>query len=140
MVNQASPKQVAVGDAMPERVVPKVVVSDFVKYAGAGGDFNPIHHDPAFAALAGQDSVFAMGMWQAGVLGTAAADWLGPENVRRFKCRFRERVWPGDQITCRGSVKAVREVNGERLADLDLVVERDGGAVAVEGEATFVVA
>lgn len=132
-------KEISVGDSMPERVVPKVVVSDFVKYAGAGGDFNPIHHDPSFAALAGQDSVFAMGMWQAGVVSVAAAEWLGPENVRRFKCRFRERVWPGDKLVCAGEVVAIREEGGERLADLELKVSRGEGQIAVEAEATFAI-
>lgn len=132
-------KEVSVGDAMPERVIPKVTVSDFVKYAGAGGDFNPIHHDPSFAALAGQDSVFAMGMWQAGVVSIAVAEWLGPENVRRFKCRFRERVWPGDELRCGGTVVAVREEDGEKLADLELRVTRGEGQVAVEAEASFAV-
>lgn len=132
--------KVARGDEMPERVIGKVTVSDIVRYAGAGGDFNPIHHDLEFAKLAGQENVFTMGMWQGGVLATAAADWLGPQNVRRYKCRFKERVWPGDKMICKGKVREVREEGGERLADLDLLVERGNGAVAVEGEATFVVA
>ena len=133
------PAQVDVGDEMLERVVSNVSVTDFVKYAGAGGDFNPIHHDPAFAKLAGQDSVFAMGMWQAGVLANAVADWLGPMNVRHFKCRFKERVWPGDTITCKGRVAEIREDEGEKLADVVLTVERGEGLVAVEGDATFVI-
>lgn len=139
MADKTQTRAVKVGDQMPERVVSNVAVSDFVKYAGAGGDFNPIHHDPAFAALAGQESVFAMGMWQAGVLGMAVADWLGAMNTRRFGTRFRERVWPGDEITCKGTVTAVREEAGERLADLELEVVRQNGSIAVQGWATYVV-
>lgn len=133
-------RTVGIGETMPRRVIRNVSVSDFVKYAGAGGDFNPIHHDPEFAASAGQESVFAMGMWQAGVLGVAAAEWLGPRNVRRFKCRFVARVWPGDELICTGKVVNLREVDGERLADLELSVTRGEGELAVEAEASFVVA
>lgn len=139
MATYTTPEKVEVGDEMPERVIEKVSVTDFVKYAGAGGDFNPIHHNPEFAKLAGQDSVFAMGMWQAGVVATAAADWLGPMNVRHFRCRFQERVWPGDKIVCKGKVTEVHEVEGEQVAEVDLIVERGGGEVAVRAEATFAI-
>jgi peroxisomal enoyl-CoA hydratase 2 len=81
---------------------------DIVKYAGASGDFNPIHTDEGYAQSTGAPTVFAMGMLPAGYLAHAAADWFGgSQNLRRFKVRFTTRVWPGDEIACTGRVVAI---------------------------------
>jgi acyl dehydratase len=130
---------VAVGDAMPTLVDEALTVTGIVRYQGASGDFNPIHHDPAFAEQAGFPQVFAVGMRQAGILGARAADWLGRGNVRRLRVRFREPAWPGDVLTYTGVITAKREVAGERLVDLELAATRQTGGVHVSGEATFVV-
>jgi acyl dehydratase len=114
-----------------------LTITDFVRYQGASGDMNPIHHDSAFAEGAGYPTPFAVGMLQAGVLATYATDWLGPENVRRFKVQFREQAWPGDQLTYRGVVAAKREEGGERLVDLELSAARQAGGTHLEGWATF---
>ena len=85
--------------ALEPRLVGPVTRADFVRYAGAGGDFNPLHHDDDYARGLGFPSVFAMGMWSAGLLGAYAADRLGIERVRQFAVRFRAPVWPGDELT-----------------------------------------
>jgi acyl dehydratase len=114
--------------------------TDFVRYQGASGDFNPIHHDEEFAASAGFPTVFSVGMLQAGILGTYCTAWLGAENVRRFAVQFREQVWPGDHLECSASVCRRYEDSGERRVDLDLLVTRtESGGDAVKGQATFVV-
>lgn len=115
--------------------------SMFVRYAGASGDFNPIHYDDEFAQKAGYPSVFSQGMHQAALLATYATDWLGPENVRRFQVRFREQVWPGDVLICRGVVTGVEErEGGELLATVELTCCHQDGRVAISGTADFVVA
>jgi acyl dehydratase len=113
--------------------------TDFVRYQGASGDFNPVHHDEVFATGAGYPSVFSVGMLQAGILATYATNWLGPENVRRFKVRFSEQVWPGDTLTCAGTVVKKYEEDGDRKVDLELTCTRQTGGAAIEGSATFVV-
>lgn len=81
---------------------------DIVRYAGASGDFNPIHIDEGYARSTGAPTVFAMGMLPAGYLAHAVSDWFGgPQHLRRFKVRFTTRVWPGDEIVCRGRVTSV---------------------------------
>jgi acyl dehydratase len=93
---------------------------DIVRYAGASGDFNPIHTDEGYARATGAPTVFAMGMLPAGYLAHAVSDWFGgPHHLRRFKVRFTTRVWPGDEIVCRGTVTSV-----------------DGGLVHVRVEAS----
>ena len=114
--------------------------TDFVRYQGASGDFNPIHHDEEFAKSAGFPTVFSVGMLQAGILATFATDWLGAENVRRFTVQFREQVWPGDTLVCSGEVVKRYEEDGERKVDLELSCDREGGGTAIRGSATFVVA
>jgi acyl dehydratase len=113
--------------------------TDFVRYQGASGDMNPIHHDETFARAAGYPAPLGVGMLPAGVLAAWAASWLGAENVRRIKVRWKEQVWPGDVLTFSGKVARRYEEGGERRVDLDLVCTRKDGGVAVVGWATFVV-
>lgn len=114
-----------------------VTRTDFVRYQGASGDMNPIHHDEEFARAAGFPTPFAVGMWQAGLVGTYATDWLGAENVRRFRIRFVEQVWPGDEVTL--TCEDVTEVrrNGVDELDLEFACTRQTGGRAVTVWATF---
>lgn len=130
-----SPTSWSVGDSLPAREYGPLTRTDFVRYQGASGDFNPIHHDEAFAKSAGFPTVFSVGMLQAGILAAYCTDEFGPENVRRFKVQFREQVWPDDVLTCRGTVVAVRD--GE--VDLELTVTRQTGGKAIAAEAAFAV-
>ncbi|MGZ4690398.1 MAG: MaoC/PaaZ C-terminal domain-containing protein [Acidimicrobiia bacterium] len=130
-----------VGTAPEPRTVGPLNRTDFVRYQGASGDFNPIHHDEEFAQAAGYPTVFSVGMLQAGILATFATDWLGADNVRRFGVQFREQVWPGDRLVCSGSVvERLDAHNGnERTVNLELTAERIGGGTAIKGWATFAV-
>jgi acyl dehydratase len=127
----------AIGSALPPRTFDALTRTDFVRYQGASGDFNPIHHDEEFAKAAGFPSVFSVGMLQAGVLATYCTDLLGPANVRRFKVQFREQVWPGDVLSASGVVTEVYEADEEPRIDVELTMTRAGGGVAIKGMATF---
>src|SRR5487761_1925294 len=94
-------------------VIGPISMTDIVRYQGASGDMNPIHHDEAFARKAGFTSPLALGMMQAGMLATWATDWLGAEHIRRFRVRFVEQVWPGDVLTCSGVVEREYDEAGE---------------------------
>lgn len=120
-------------------VVGPLTRTDFVRYQGASGDMNPIHHDEAFARAAGYPAVLGVGMFPAGVLAAWATSWLGPENVRRTKVRWKEQVWPGDVLTCSGKVARKYVEDGERRVDLELCCTRQDGGVVIAGWATFVV-
>lgn len=83
---------------------------DFVRYADASGDDNPIHQDEAYAQRSGAPTVFAMGMLPAGYLAHAVSDWFGgPQNLKRYKVRFTNRVWAGDELVCSGKVVAIED-------------------------------
>jgi acyl dehydratase len=116
-----------------------LTVTDFVRYQGASGDMNPAHHDTEFAQRAGFPTPFAVGMLQAGVLATYLTDLFGAAAVRRFKVQWKEQAWPGDVLTYRASVSAVREEGGQRFVDLEATVTRQTAGVHLQGWATFVV-
>lgn len=131
----------SVGDTAAPRDFGPLTRQMFVRYSGASGDLNPMHYDDEMARSAGNPSVFSQGMHQSALLATFATDWLGAENVRRFGVRFRELVWPGDVLTCTGTVTAVTTTDdGQALATVELVCTRQTGAVAIAGSADFVAA
>ena len=90
----------SVGDA-------PLTITDFVRYQGASGDMNPVHHDTEFAQRAGFPTPFAVGMRQAGVLATFMTDRFGASAVRRFKVQWKEQAWPGDVLTYAATVAGV---------------------------------
>jgi acyl dehydratase len=93
---------VTVGDRGPARRIGPITQTDIVRFAGAGGDFNPLHHDPSFAQAAGFRSVIAMGQLQAGILAAYLSDWLGVEHLRDYEVRFAAPVHLGDvlELSC----------------------------------------
>jgi acyl dehydratase len=127
-----------IGDRGPAFSVGPLTRTDFVRYAGASGDFNPIHHDEPFAIAAGLPSVMAHGMLSAGILASFVTHWFGAGSVRRYRSRFKERVWPGDVLKAAGSVHRVFETAAERRAELKLTLARADGAVVVSGTAEVV--
>ena len=78
-------------------------------------------------------------MFSAGLLGSYAADWLGPAALRRFGVRFVDVVWRGDSLTCAATVTRTYVKDGEQRVDLELSATRQTGAVAARGSATFTV-
>jgi acyl dehydratase len=121
------------GDALPEIRVEKLTRTDFVKYAGASGDFNPIHHDQTFAEASGNPTVFAMGMLNASILSRVVTTYAGRANVRRYKVRFATRAWPGDDVICRGRVTKKLEQGGEKLVEGELEAVNQKGETLISG-------
>ncbi len=128
---------IVVGATVAPLVDHPLTITDFVRYQGASGDFNPIHHDADFATKAGQPGPFAVGMRQAGVMAAYAVDWLGPENLRRFGVQFREQAWPGDVLTYSGTVTATQVHDDGTTVDVELLCTRESGGVHLRGWATF---
>lgn len=136
----SAPVALREGDEMPSEAIGPVTRTDFVRYAGAGGDFNPIHHDEPLAQSAGMPTVFGMGMLHAGILGNRLARWVGPDNLRTFAARFTGQVWPGDELTLSGHVAAIEEHDGAPLAEIVLSVATQRGDEVLRGRATALVA
>jgi acyl dehydratase len=125
--------QLGVGDTAPPLLVENLTRTHFVRYAGASGDFNPMHHDDTIATQVGNPSVFGHGMLTAGLMARVVKDWLGPEALRRFQVRFAKQVWPGETLTFTATVSAV---NDDGTVDLDLQAANADGEVKLTGTAT----
>jgi acyl dehydratase len=130
---------VSVGEERTQEF-PALTRTMFVKYAGASGDFNPMHHDDTIASQVGNPSVFGHGMLTMGLAARVVKDWFGPEAIRKFQVRFAKQVWPGDVLTCTAKVTGKREENGEQVVDLDVSVVNQDGTQAITGSATAAVA
>jgi acyl dehydratase len=109
------------------KTIGPITRTDIVRYQGASGDMNPVHHDEPFAVAAGYPAPLAVGMFQAGALVAWAADEYGPENVRRVRIRWKEPVFPGDVLT----------FHAEGEGEVHLTCTRQTGGVAVEAWVTF---
>jgi acyl dehydratase len=135
MVLRAS--AVTVGDHQEMTVVDGLTRTQIVQYAGASGDFNPLHTDEVFATqVAGYPTVFAHGMLTMGMSGRVLTDWVGDGRLLRYGVRFVKQVWPGDSLTARAEITAVREVDGGPVADFDLVTRNQAGETVLTGSAT----
>ncbi len=121
------------GDEAPPGVVPNITRTDIVKYAGASGDFNPVHHDELYAIRAGNDRVFAMGMMTAGFLSHMATDWVGDGKLRKYKIRFTRQVWPGETVTCKGKITRKYTEGGKNYIEADIFTENQRGEKVITG-------
>jgi len=125
-------EDVAEGDAGPP-VSHLLTRTDLVMYAGASGDFNPMHTDEVQAQAAGLPSVFGHGMYSAGLLGTALTNYVGVGNLRSYKVRFTKQTWPGETLTTRVVISEKRTASSEVVLTCELV-NQDGEA-KIAGEA-----
>ncbi|GAB3688510.1 MaoC family dehydratase [Saccharopolyspora tripterygii] len=132
------PVHAEVGDHIPVRKIGPVTQTDIVRFAGAGGDFNPLHHDPEFARKAGFTTPIAMGQMQAGILAGWLTDWCGVEHLRECEVRFRAAVLPGDVLELSGEVVAITDAGVYSEAQLVLEASRDSAPV-VTATATIAV-
>ena len=126
----------SVGDVQEVVVVDNLTRSQIVQYAGASGDFNPLHTDEVYAVqVAGFPSVFAHGMLTMAMTGKALNGLFGVEGIRRFGGRFKAQVWPGDTLVARICVTAISDDN---LAEIAVVTKNQRGITVFDGMATVV--
>ena len=125
---------VKVGDTAPA-IDHKLSRTDLVMYAGASGDFNPMHHDEVAAQAAGLPSVFGHGMFTAGLLATAVTNYVGIGNLSSYRVRFTKQTWPGETLSTTISVSEKRP-NNEIV--LECAVVNENGEAKIQGEAVAV--
>ena len=131
-------EDVQVGDELPRLVKAPVTQDQLVRYAGASGDFNPLHTDPKIGEMIGTGGIIAHGMLIMGFMGQLLSDYVGPEALRLFNTRFKGMTRINDVITCTGTITKKYEEEGEgRIAGKVQAVDQNGD-VKVTG--TFVAA
>ncbi|WUV70627.1 MaoC/PaaZ C-terminal domain-containing protein [Streptomyces sp. NBC_01478] len=112
-------------------------MTDIVRYQGASGDLNPMHHDDELARTAGYPAAFSVGMLGAGWLAAYCTDHFGEESVRRFRTRFTRVVYRGDRLIASAEVVRLFEQGEERRVELAVRLRKDDGALVVDGSAEF---
>ena len=128
---------IKVGDTHEAVVVDNLTRTQLVMYSGASGDYNPLHSDEIFATkVGGYPTVFAHGMLSMGMTGRMLTDWVGDGRLTRFGVRFVSQVFPGDSLTAKATVEAVREEGGEHFVDLALSTVNQDGREVVSGSAS----
>jgi acyl dehydratase len=132
-----SPAEAPIGALFEEVVVDNLTRTQIVQYAGASGDFNPLHTDEVFVTqVAGFPTVFAHGMLTMGMTGRMLTDTVGDGNLVRFGGRFRAQVWPGDTLTARAEVVDSSNADGEWLVELAVSTTNQDGVEVFAGHAT----
>lgn len=133
-----------VGDAMPSYTTAPLTRTDICRYAGASGDFNPLHHDDTFVKMIGMERVIAHGMLVMGIAGEAITAWVDNSNLRKFNVRFLGMTEPADcndlegtkqraTITISGKVTNKFEENGEKKIQCDIVAKDALGGTKLLG-------
>ncbi|MFT7597389.1 MAG: acyl dehydratase [Acidimicrobiales bacterium] len=126
---------IEVGSAREQVVIEGITRTHLVKYAGASGDFNPLHHDEAYAKDHGYPGVFGHGMFTMGLTAKVVTDWFGPASVRSYGVRFTRQVWPGDTLTARA---VVTSIDGAEVT-LSVETTNQKGETVVAGDATVTI-
>ena len=132
-----SARTLKVGETHSEQLVEDLKRTQLVQYAGASGDYNPVHTDEIFTTkVAGYPSVFAHGMLTMGMTGKMLTNYVGDGRLTKYGVRFTRQVWPGDTLTATATVKAIREEGGKHFVDLDVSTVNQDGAEVVSGYAS----
>jgi acyl dehydratase len=134
-----SANQLQPGLELPAQSFP-IERADMIRYAGASGDFNPIHWSESFAVGVGLENVIAHGMLTMGLVARVATDWIGdPGAVLDYAVRFTRPVvvaeGSGARLEVTGKVRSV-ELE-ERRAVLDLIATVNGETVLAKARMTI---
>jgi acyl dehydratase len=128
--------QLRIGQQFESVVVEDLKRTQIAQYAGASGDYNPLHTDEVYAKeIAGYPGVFAHGMLTMGLTGRAITDLVGDGRLLRFGVRFTAQVWPGDTLTVRATVDSVGEEGGYPVAELSIETSNQDGKAVITGYA-----
>jgi len=111
----------------------KLTRTDLVKYAGASGDFNPMHSDEFAAKAAGLPSVFGHGMFSMGLLGRAITDWAGAGNLLNYRVRFTKQTWPDETLNTKIVVTNKETTKEGRVITADISLINQAGEVKLSG-------
>jgi len=120
------------GDTYTESLVEDLKRTQIVMYAGASGDYNPVHTDEKFTKeLAGYPSVFAHGMLTMGMTGSMLTNYVGDGRLTKFGVRFTSQVWPGDSLNATATVEDVTD----GIVNLYVETTNQDGVVVLSGYA-----
>ncbi len=121
-----------VGDTYTECLVEDLKRTQIVQYAGASGDYNPLHTDEVFTTeVAKYPSVFAHGMLTMGMTGRMLTNYVGDGRLSKYGVRFTSQVWPGDTLNATATVESVED----GVVNLTVATTNQDGATVLSGYA-----
>lgn len=124
--------ELSVGDTYSECLVEDLKRTQIVQYAGASGDYNPLHTDEIFTTkVAGYPTVFAHGMLTMGMTGRMLTNYVGDGRLTKYGVRFTNQVWPGDTLNSTATVEEV----ADGIVRLKVETTNQDGTVVVSGHA-----
>ena len=124
--------ELKVGDTYSERLVEDLKRTQIVMYAGASGDYNPVHTDEVFTTeVAGYPSVFAHGMLTMGMAGKMLTNYVGDGRLTEYGVRFTNQVFPGDTLDATATVAAV----ADGIVELEVSTVNQEGVEVLKGDA-----
>jgi acyl dehydratase len=126
--------KLSVGESLPSLTKESITKIQLVRYAGASGDFNPIHTDDTEAQKAGLKGVIAQGPLIMGFVGQAIARWVPKRDLKRFKVRFMGMTYPGDVITVSASVAEKTKTNDGVRVVCETVAKDQHGQAKLSGQ------
>jgi acyl dehydratase len=135
MIKKIFFEDVHIGDEIPALVNEPITEVQIVKYAGASGDFNPLHVVHSFGERAGYGGVIAHGMLIMGFLAQMLTDWLHDNFVKKIGVNFKAVSKPGDTITCRGKVIKKFVEGNQNLVEIEMIAVNQRGEKAATGSA-----
>jgi len=131
-----SAAKLKVGDVHKARLVEDLKRTQIVQYAGASGDYNPLHTDEIFTTkVAGYPSVFAHGMLTMGMTGKMLTDYVGDARLTKYGVRFTSQVWPGDTLDSTATLKEIKDEGGKKIAVFDVSTTNQDGVQVLSGYA-----
>lgn len=133
-MNKIEYDKVEVGNELPSLTVGPIRHADLVRYAGASGDFNPIHNDKDFAIENGLDGTIAHGMYVMAQVGRLCTNWVSQKQIKSFGVKFKAMTKLNQTLTCKGKVKRKKEIDGQKLITVDVEAVDENGEVKAGGE------
>ncbi|MGV3619766.1 MAG: MaoC/PaaZ C-terminal domain-containing protein [Archangium sp.] len=130
-------ENIRIGDELPAMAKQPIDRVQLARYAGATGDYNPVHVDEVAARAAGMPSVVAPNTIGMGFLSQLVGDWARGAQVKRLSCRFSRMLWPGDVLVCKGRVADRHGQEGKYFLELDVWAENQKGELAIRGNVTL---
>ncbi|HEY2050625.1 MAG TPA: MaoC/PaaZ C-terminal domain-containing protein [Caulobacteraceae bacterium] len=125
-----------VGESHTARIVDDLKRTQIVQYAGASGDYNPLHTDEIFTTqVAGYPSVFAHGMLTMGMTGKMITDYVGDARLKKYGVRFTSQVFPGDTLDATATLKEIKDEGADKVAVFDVSTVNQNGVQVLSGYA-----
>jgi acyl dehydratase len=126
--------QVEVGQSLAPLDIEPITHAHLVRYAGASGDFNPIHNDPDFARKAGLEGTISHGMYVMAQVGRLCTSWADQKDIAYFGVTFKAMTKLGEKLTVVGTIKKKFEKDGKKTVTVLVEAKNEAGEVKAGGD------